>query len=62
MIYHNYSWQQARGVIHLFAVEEVLNARGGELGGVGTSVLPRQASCRVTPRRLMDLDKAAHKA
>lgn len=28
MIYHNYSWQQQRGVIHLFAVEEVLKARG----------------------------------
>ena len=28
MIYHNYLWQQARGVIHLFAVEEVLKVRG----------------------------------
>ncbi len=28
MIYHNYRWQQARGVVHLFSVEEVLRARG----------------------------------
>lgn len=28
MIYHNYLWQQERGVVHLFSVEEVLRARG----------------------------------
>ncbi|CAA9327063.1 MAG: hypothetical protein AVDCRST_MAG93-6011 [uncultured Chloroflexia bacterium] len=28
MIFHNYLWQQARGRIHLFSVEEVLRARG----------------------------------
>lgn len=28
MIFHNYRWQQARGRIHLFSVEEVLRARG----------------------------------
>ena len=28
MIYHNYKWQQARGRIHLFRIEEVLRARG----------------------------------
>jgi hypothetical protein len=28
MIFHNYMWRQARGVIHLFAVGEVLRARG----------------------------------
>ena len=28
MIYHNYRWQQQRGVVHLFSVEEVLRAKG----------------------------------
>jgi hypothetical protein len=28
IIFHNYLWQQERGKIHLFSVEEVLKARG----------------------------------
>jgi hypothetical protein len=28
MIFHNYLWQQERGKVHLFTVEEVLKARG----------------------------------
>lgn len=28
MIFHNYLWQQQRGVVHLFTVEEVLRVRG----------------------------------
>ncbi len=28
MIFHNYRWQQQRGVVHLFSVEEVLRVRG----------------------------------
>ncbi len=28
MIYHNYVWQEARGKVHLFGVEEVLRVRG----------------------------------
>ena len=28
MIFHNYLWQEARGRVHLFTVEEVLGARG----------------------------------
>ncbi len=28
MIYHHYLWQQKRGMVHLFSVEEVLRARG----------------------------------
>jgi hypothetical protein len=28
MIYHHYRWQQERGVVHLFSVEEVLRVRG----------------------------------
>ena len=28
MIFHNYRWQQERGKVHLFSVEEVLTARG----------------------------------
>lgn len=28
MIFHNYRWQQQRGIVHLFSVDEVLRARG----------------------------------
>ncbi len=28
MIYHNYVWQELRGKMHLFGVEEVLRVRG----------------------------------
>lgn len=28
MIFHNYVWHEARGRIHLFSVEEMLDARG----------------------------------
>ncbi len=28
MIFHNYRWHEQRGKVHLFAVEEVLRARG----------------------------------
>lgn len=28
MIYHHYRWQQGRGTVHLFSVEEVLRVRG----------------------------------
>jgi hypothetical protein len=28
MIYHHYRWQQERGMVHLFGVEEVLRVRG----------------------------------
>ncbi len=28
MIYHNYMWQELRGRVHLFGIEEVLRVRG----------------------------------
>lgn len=37
MIYHNYMSQQARGVVHLFGVEEVLRARGESWVAIGKS-------------------------
>jgi hypothetical protein len=33
MLYHNYRWRQEKGTIHLFAVDEVLRARGEEWVG-----------------------------